>query len=185
MRIGRILALCSALAALLPAGAAAQEQHKVGIVMGYPASLGVLWHASDKIAVRPELTLSGSSTETSSSSLDIEGDGWNLGTGVSALFYLRTEDRLKTYFSPRFTYTHASSTSSASGVTTSELKQTTNTVGVSGSFGAQYAVGDRFTVFGELGFAFSHLHSKSSLAPSSGSGNGWGLHSGVGIVFYP
>ena len=185
MRIRRILALCSLLVAGLPTLAAAQEQHKIGITMGYPAAAGVLWHVSPKVAIRPELTFAGSSTETTSSSLAIEGSGWNLGTGVSALFYLRTEERLRTYFSPRFTYSHSSSSSSSSGVTTSELEQTTNVVGVSGSFGAQYAVGDRFTVFGELGFSFSHSHSKASQLPTSGSGNGWGLRSGVGIVYYP
>ena len=185
MRIQRIFALCTLVVAGLPALAGAQEPHKVGITMGYPAAVGMLWHVSDKVAIRPEFTIGGSSSETSSSSLDIEGSGWNVGTGVSALFYLRTEDKLRTYFSPRFSYAHTSSESSSSSLTTTELEQSSNALGVSGSFGAQYAVGDRFTVFGELGFAFSHSHGKSSLQPVTGTGNNWGLRSGVGIVYYP
>jgi opacity protein-like surface antigen len=160
--------------------------------MGYPAAVGVLWHVSDKVAIRPELSFAGSSNETSTSTgtlpeIQIEGDGWSIGTGVSALFYLRKADRLRTYVSPRFTYSHASNTTTTTGlpVTNPRNETSTNAVGFSGSFGAQYAVGDRFSIYGELGFGISHSSSKSSNTPTRGSGNSWGLRSGVGVVFYP
>jgi hypothetical protein len=189
MRIGRFLVVCSALIAAFPALAVAQEQHNVGITMGYPAAVGVLWHVSDKVAIRPELSFAGSSSETTTtpSDIEIEGDGWTIGTGVSALFYLRKEDRLRTYVSPRFTYIHTSNTTTTTGlpVTNPEVESSSNVVGFSGSFGAQYAVGDRFSIYGELGFAFSHASSKASVTTTRGSGNQWGLRSGVGVVFYP
>jgi len=191
MRIRRVLVLCSVLIAATPALAGAQEKHKAGITMGYPAAIGILWHVTDKVALRPELSFGGSSTDTSGSALDISGDGWTIGTGVSALFYLRTDDRLRTYISPRFVYGHSSSTSSTSGlaavtgITTTELTQSTNSIGGIGSFGAQYAVGDRFTLFGEFGFGFSHIDTTASLTPTTSSGNSWGTRAGVGIVFYP
>jgi hypothetical protein len=195
MRIRRSLGLCSLLVALVSALAAAQDTRKVGITMGYPASFGVLWHASDKVAIRPELGFSGSSNQTTASpvsptsgTIEIEGDGSSIGTGVSVLFYIGKYDRLRTYVTPRFTYSHSSSTTTSSG--TSGLPpisgtQTTNSTGGSGSFGAQYAIGDRFSVYGELGFSFGHSSSTSSLSSSKGSGNSWGLRSGVGVVFYP
>ena len=39
---------------LAAAPAAAQEKGNVGITMGFPASVGLLWHATEKIAVRPD-----------------------------------------------------------------------------------------------------------------------------------
>jgi len=186
MRIRRTLGLGSLLVALVPALAAGQETRTVGITMGYPAALGVLWHVSDKVAIRPELTFGGTSTTTTSSSFDNEGNGWTVGTGVSAIFYLGSPaDKLRTYVAPRFTYAHMSSTVKLSSVTNSSTTTTGNGVGGFGLFGAQYAVGDRFTVFGEVAFGLTHSSTTSSLLPTKGSGNSWGIHSGAGIVFYP
>ena len=63
----------------------AQEKGQAGITMGYPASIGVLWHLSDRVAIRPEFSF----TNTDSSSVSLVSAGtqfWSLGTGVSALF---------------------------------------------------------------------------------------------------
>jgi Outer membrane protein beta-barrel domain len=185
MRIRRTLGLCFLLVAIVPALAAAQDTRKVGITMGYPAAFGVLWHASSSLAIRPELSVSGSSNETLSNSFESEGDGWAVGTGISALFYLGPADKLRTYVSPRYTYAHTSNTTELASVTNSSTTATTNINSVAGSFGAQYAVGDRFSVYGEVGFGFSHSTAKSSPSGIKGSGNSWGLRSGVGVVFYP
>src|SRR5262245_7936430 len=185
MRIRPTLCLSFLLVALVPALAAAQDTPKVGITMGYPAAVGVLWHASSSLAIRPELSVTGSSTETSSNSFESEGSGWTVGTGVSALFYLGPADKLRTYVSPRYTYSRSSNTSKLASATVSSTTSTTNVSGVSGSFGAKYAAGDRFSVYGEVGFAFSHASSKSSVSGTTGGGNSWGLRSGVGVVFYP
>ena len=193
MRIRRYLVPCAVLIAVLPASARAQAKHKAGITMGFPASVGVLWHLNEKVALRPELTFGGSSSETSittttTTPISINSDNWSVGTGVSALFYLKTEDRLRTYVSPRFIYSHTSTSSDTSGLTTQppvDLSQSGDAWGGIGSFGAQYAVGDRFTVFGEFGFGFSHSSTSRSAAGTSGSGNSWGTRGGVGIVYYP
>jgi hypothetical protein len=195
MRIRRFLVLSAVLIAVLPASARAQDKHKAGITMGFPASVGVLWHVNEKVALRPELTFGGSSSETSittgTQTITINSDGWSIGTGVSALFYLKTEDRLRTYVSPRFIYSHTSASSDTSGLTTVpgqtplDATQTGDAWGGIGSFGAQYAVGDRFTVFGELGFGFTHSSTSRTATGTSGSGNAWGTRGGVGIVYYP
>ena len=124
MRIGRLLACSLALVIAGATGAAAQDSGKVGITMGYPAAVGIIWHLGDTVALRPELTFSGSSSETDRAGnvIDIESDGWAFGTGISALFYLHQYDRVRTYFSPRFTYTKIKTTSSSSnGVFDSRL----------------------------------------------------------------
>ena len=146
MRIRRFLGLCSILVATVPSMARAQDVKKVGITMGYPAAVGVLWHVTDKVAIRPEIAFAGSSTTTSGSGVDISGDGWNIGTGVSAIFYLRKYDHLRTYVSPRFTYGHQSSSSTTSGLpissgTSPTYSQTSETFGGFGMFGAQYWLG--------------------------------------------
>jgi hypothetical protein len=90
MRIGRLLACSLALLGMGATGAAAQDEGKVGITMGYPAAVGIIWHVSDTVAIRPELSFSGSSSETDRAEniTDSESDGWTLGTGISALFYV-------------------------------------------------------------------------------------------------
>ena len=191
MRIARILSLAAftGLGAVSMAGA--QDQGKVGITMGYPASIGVLWRVSDKVAIRPELSLSGGSAETSGSSFESESDNWNISTGASVLFYLHKYDQLRTYFSPRFTYSRLSTTNEASGVTNSTTTTTGNSFGGAGLFGAEYSLGNKFAVFGEVGFGLNHTTTEgsSSFLPNTSlakqTGNTWGSRAGIGVIFFP
>src|SRR3989442_6914007 len=93
--LGAVLLLCSGPAAR------AQEQGKVGITMGYPASIGILWHATEKVALRPELSITGSHSDSSDS------DSVTVGTGLSALFYGAGGNNVRPYISPRFNYAHS------------------------------------------------------------------------------
>jgi|KBSSwiStaDraftv2_1062776.scaffolds.fasta_scaffold947599_2 hypothetical protein len=185
--------------------ASGQDTPKVGVTMGYPSSIGVIWHLTDGVAIRPEVSVAKSSGEfTTTTSFSFGGttttntsvsttETWQVGAGFSALFYVSTHDALRTYVSPRWTYTRLSSDSSSS------LPQT-GTAGhanfVSASFGAQYALGRRFGVFGEIGLGFSRTvttptPSTSSLSPGvSGSITGrsssstLGTRSAAGVVWY-
>ena len=185
MRIARIIVagVLVALAAISPAEA--QEQRTVGITMGYPASIGVLWRVSETLAIRPELSFAGGDSDASGTSFVSETNGWALGTGVSALFYLHKYDSLRTYVVPRFTYSRTSNTSTSSSFTNSETTTTSTNTGLSGSFGSQYSLGDRFGVFGEVGFGFNHSSGKSSTSPVKVSGNNWSTRTGVGVIFFP
>ena len=185
MRIARIAALAAVVGLAAASNAGAQDQRTVGITMGYPASIGVLWQLSDKVAIRPELSISGADSDANSASFVSETSSWALGTGVSALFYLHKYDRLRTYVVPRFTYSRTSNTTSTSSFTTSENTTTTTNTGFSGSFGAQYSLGDRFGVFGEVGFGFNHSSGNSDISVTKVSGNTWGSRTGVGVIFFP
>ena len=105
------------------------------------------------------------------------------------MFYLKKYDNVRTYVSPRVSYTRSSSTVSVSSPTQGTLpdfKSTSTTTGGAGVFGAQYSPSSRFSVFGELGLAFSHRRSGSSLVTQTVSkGNAFGTTAGVGVVFYP
>ena len=171
-------------ACVLMVGAArtnAQEKGQAGITMGYPASIGVLWHVSDRVAIRPEFSF----TNTDSSSASIvaaDNQFWSLGTGISALFYTPVHDNLRTYVAPRFSYTR---TNGDSGVTAS----TTTSYSIAGMFGAQYALGRRFGVFGEIGFGYARqTGSTATDVPGLGGiesqGDTIGTRSGVGVVLY-
>ena len=87
-------------ACLIPVPAFAQDSPKVGLVMGYPAAISVVWHASDQIAIRPEITFAASSSSTTALGLDLESDQFSVSPGVSALFYLAKWDAVRTYVSP-------------------------------------------------------------------------------------
>src|SRR5262245_20313371 len=178
MRIRRFLALCAALVVSVPAVAGAQDTSKVGITMGYPGSVGLLWHATDSVAIFPAITFNHSSSEGTPRS-----DGWSFGLDLGARFYLKKYDNVRTYISPRFSYTHTSTSLAGTGAPPLDL--TSNSTGGAGTFGAQFAASPRFSVYGEAGISFAHRTSKTKgIFPSSSKGTTWGTVAGVGIVFY-
>ena len=163
------------------ARADAQEKGQAGITMGYPASVGVLWHLSERVAIRPEFSFS-SSDSSSAAILDARSEFWSVGTGVSVLFYTPVRDNLRTYVAPRFSYTR---THGDSNITTS----TATSYSIAGMFGAHYSLGRRFGVFGEVGFGYARQtgSSTSELLPQTGITNhsdSIGTRSGVGVVLY-
>jgi opacity protein-like surface antigen len=66
----------------------------------------------------------------------------------------------------------------------------TNSYELAGSFGAEYALGRRFSLFGELGLAYAHGTSsfRSSGATSSGTSTGtdtrFATRTAVGVVIW-
>jgi hypothetical protein len=163
--------------------ASAQEKGQIGIAMGYPSSVGIVWHVTDKVAIRPEFSVAQSSTETTINGLTpgtaaTTTDGWAIGTGVSGLIYIRSWDQLHLYVSPRWTYSHLTMNTSATSSTTTEWA-------INGSVGAQYALGKRFGVFGELGLGYAHLNQTfSTQVGLEGHGHTVGTRTGVGVIIY-
>ena len=179
MRIARLLSSLALLAGgvlLTATAAAAQERPNVGITIGYPAAVGVLWHATDSVAIRPDFRFSGSSSEPGGV------DGWTFATGVTALFYAPAAENVRTYIAPRLDYQRNSTTVSALGL---EQTRTSNAWGISGSFGAEYTPNRRFGVFGEIGLSYSRLKTEAVASLSEGTSHGWGTRAGVGVIFYP
>jgi hypothetical protein len=177
MRIVRVLSLTACGVVLGWTAAGAQEQSNLGITMGYPAAVGLLWHVTDTMAIRPDFRISGSSSEP------LESDSWTFATGVSALFYRRAADNVRTYLAPRVEYQRGSSTTE--GFAGQDARRIANAWGVAGSFGAEYTPNRRFGVFGEVGFAYSRLKTGASLFTPETTGHGWGTRAGVGVIFYP
>jgi hypothetical protein len=182
MRIWQLMSLAGCLLLVESSAARAQDTKKVGVTMAYPTSIGLIWPVSNKVAVRPDFTISGSSAESASG---LDASSWNLGAGVSVLFYLKDYDRVRTYFTPRFDYARSSNSSDTGSSAVPSIDTTRWNAGGAGSFGVQYAPGEKFGVFGEVGFGFSYSTLPSAAAGSNGHATGWGLRSGVGVIYYP
>ncbi len=154
-RVSMALVLLAATAGV----ARAQDDPKVGLTMGYPSAIGVIWQVADRLAVRPEITLNRSTGDSSSN--DTAGpqpvsssDSTGVGAGISALWYLSRWEGLRTYVSPRFQYGRTSSSASTPG-NTSTTDAITSSYFTCGSFGAQYTLGRHFGLFGEVGVGYT------------------------------
>jgi hypothetical protein len=165
--------------------AAAQDKGRIGLVMGFPASIAFLWHPAEAIGIRPEIGVARNSSDitiTVPPGTPITTRSTGLGTtvGVSLLCYGATHDHLRVYFSPRAVYVRTTTTTQSGGVTPAG-QATTSGYAASGSVGAQYALGHRFSIYAEVGYAFSH---SSQGGASSSKGNSISPRTAVGGVLY-
>jgi len=189
------------LAGLLVLGAtgpaSAQEERTVGLVMGAPLQVGVLWQITDRVAVRPGVSASRSSSEfgaaafpLSYASYSSETESARVSVGASLLLFLTTSSDLRPYVAPRYGFSRTNVTSRSrlsllspglpidlprdllpGGLTfvptQSETRSTQTTHEGGVVFGVQQAIGSRFRVFGEVGVTFST--STSSASESTGT----------------
>ena len=191
--------ITSGIAIMVLAGAStawAQQDRSVGLVIGYPTSAGVLWHISDRIALRPDVAINRQSIETTSTVSGLGPSitststttGWNTSVGMSALFYLGPRTDLRFYLTPRVAYQWASTETETAPPLPQLSSYESESDGflAAGSFGAQYQVHERFGVFGEIGLSFSEQEGETgfTLARQSLSTSSFGLRSGVGVVVY-
>jgi hypothetical protein len=202
--------LMLAVSVVLSAGANAfaPDAGQIGVTLGYPSAVGVIWHVTDNVAVRPEISFSTGSTESPviSSGLSLPDVSVNVGetssttvtAGVSGLFYFGEWDKLRAYVSPRYTYTRL--TTDTGSTFSTDARNSAYTV--TGSFGAHYQLHRRFAVFGETGFGYTHTRTTltSSIllsiipvgpnvpAPvirsTETSSHSWGTRTGAGVIFY-
>ena len=170
------------LAALVFAGpAAAQDAGRRGVMLEVPAALGFIWHATDRVALRPEVNLSTSKTSSNSGTSGFTADGLTWGVAISAPYYMTNRDNVRTYVSPRVSYARSTTDAGIPGAT---LKSTATQLVYSGSFGAQYAPIRRFNVFGETGYSFSSIKNTSTALSSTSTTSGWSVRSAVGVILY-
>ncbi len=176
-----VLAVCTAMLVAPPA-VSAQEQGDTGITMGYPASFGFIFHVTNKIALRPEVVFSRSTTEFEELFADRESTAWTVGVGVSALIYVAQWDQVSAYVSPRYVYSRAESTAVSS--LSPESTTTSDSHLFSGSFGAQYKPHPRFSVFGEIGLGYTTSTTTSGVSSLKADGTSVSTRTGAGVIFY-
>lgn len=210
MKLASLIILAMIAIAGAPGVARAQDAGKVGVTMGYPSSVGVIWQVADRVALRPEITLSRSMGDSSTS--DLAGvvpvstdDSTGVGVGLGALFYVHRWEGLRTYVSPRFSYNRIS-TSASTTPSGSTSESTTSAYLTSGSFGAQYPLGRHFGLFGEIGLGYTSTRTaiastltttftsivngvvtqstRTQTVQSSSHSNTVATRSGVGVIFF-
>jgi hypothetical protein len=168
----------------VPVAVAAQDQGQAGITMGYPASIGLVYHLSDKIAVRPEFAFTHATGDTDTPVGSIESDSTSFSIGVSALFYLREWDKLRTYVTPRYAFSRTGSDTNSIVIGGSSIHTTTNSHAVGGLFGAQYSLHRHFSVFGEVGVNVTHGTGTSDATTTTSTSNSISSRTGAGVIFY-
>jgi len=142
-------------------------------VINSSGAISVIWHVTERVALRPELGISGSNV--SNSVLDAEATQQNVSPGIGALFYLGPLDKFRVYVSPRYAYARSHNESS-SPFSSSESTVTTHIM--TGSVGAQFSMHEHFAAFGELGFAYNHAKTGST------TNNSWTNRSVAGVIWY-
>jgi len=191
-----LVLLCSA------AHAAAQERDRVGVTIGFPASVGVIVPVTDWLSVRPDVTFGRQSGDSPTVGITLSpapvgtrstnrSESTQATVGVSVLIYVGRWDELRTYVSPRIAYsTSSSSNTAALSSTTADA----DSYVTSGSFGARYTLARHFALFGETGLQYTAttttLTSTFIFNPgqpaitSSGEGKSHaiGTRSGVGVI---
>lgn len=175
----RFVCLGACALVLAAAPAFAQQPGTVAVVAS-SSGLGVQFKAGERLALRPEFSFSVGSTETTASAITAKADSSTVGLGLSAPIYLHRQDRFGAYVSPQFTRLR----SKTSLGTVDDPAQ--SQYSVAGSFGADYRVGDRFMVFGELGLAYRWQSIESTaLSTTAVKTHATGTRSvvGVGIFF--
>lgn len=152
--------------------AAAQDAGRFGITFQVPAALGFIWHATDKVALRPEFNIGTASAGSA--------DNLMWGVAISAPYYLTNRDNVRTYLSPRVGYTRWTYDYVAGSASASTSQSQLN---YSGSFGAQYAPIKRFNIFGETGYGYAR-NTSSAGSSSIVTSSTWSLRSNVGVILY-
>ncbi len=187
------MAVALGLGAALPA--TAQERGAVGVTMGYPAAIGVVWQATDALALRPDVSITWTSSESVNTVSLFAGatpvsttstvDAVNTGVGLSALVTVHRADRFRVYLVPRVAYVRSTVDLDA-GLAGAAVDTTTNGWLASGGVGAQVAVHDHLAIFGEAGGQYSWQRGTSSLTTSRSEDTtrAAGLRSAVGVIVY-
>jgi hypothetical protein len=159
--------------------------------MNAPAAVGLLLRIGSTVALRPELSFGWTTGRTNpipslpaGSTYTTEGNSKTLTVGVSAPLYVARWQQLRSYVVPRVAYSRTTGETSTIGLptgTSSTSRNTTRGVAGGGGVGVEYALGDRFAVFGEVGATFTSSKSKTSVSESRFKGVG--LSSTAGVIF--
>ena len=169
------------LVTLMATPAAAQQAGDVGVTVSAPSAIGMIWHVTERVAVRPDLAFSFGESDGDDGSPDVSSDTFSLGGSV--LFYTGRWDNLQTYVAPRLSYTWSSSSIDTSQ---NDFEASQNSWGLSGSFGAQYSLGSRFAVFAEagLGFTSQTTETPSLTGDNERTSSTFGTRAAIGATLY-
>jgi len=162
---------------------AAQDKGNAGISMGYPASIGFVYHVSDRLALRPEISFIRTTSDRDSTFGDISTKGLTFEIGISGLFYVRRWDKVRAYVSPGYSYRHSDVSVDSPDLLDFDTSTFTGHR-FSGSFGVQYSLHERFSVFGEAGLQYLTQQIESDLSLAESKMKTFGSRTAIGVIFF-
>jgi len=200
--------MCVALVVACALPVSAQDERPVALTMAFPAEVGVLWQVSDRVALRPDVGFTWSEQAASFGDDDFgaytsESSSSSVTTGLSVLFTVARWEQLRAYLVPRVGYTFLSNRSLNSfgpspgvniiiggvsggisgGVQTERDEANSRAFELSGAFGVQYSLGERFGVYGEAGIAYTSAKYPVSSSSDENRMSAAGIRSMVGVLF--
>ena len=181
--------------------AASAQDERVGLTMGYPTAVGVLWQVSDRVAIRPEFSWAQQSLDNENGFAQTAVDSTVVSVAISALVRLRQWGPVRSYVAPRFeaTRTTVETTVDLQSVfppgfpSPLPTSQTTKVTGTAyeggGSIGVQASPAPHFGVFGEVGVMYarnktSDASSTTPLSSPTTRAHTVGLRSAVGVILF-
>jgi hypothetical protein len=177
-------ALAAIVCLSVPTLAVAQDKGDAGISMGYPSTIAFVYHLSDRVAVRPAISFIRTASDTNSAFGDIiSSRSLTYDVSVSGLFYVGRWDKVRAYVGTGYSYRRSGGSIDSTDLPTFD-RSTLVAHAVSGSFGAQYALHERLSVFGEAGIQYSRSGSESSLGVDDDRFRATSSRTAVGVVFY-
>ena len=164
------------------APALAQDKGDVGISMGYPAAVGVVFHLTDNVALRPEISFTRISSESDSAFGDVSADNYTYEIGISGLLYVGRWDKLRAYVTPGYAYRRTGGSNDS--VFPAVGSTTVSGHNFQGSFGAQYSLHEKFSMFGEAGLRYLAQQTRSTFSNGGTDFRSFGSRGAVGVIFY-
>ena len=197
----------TALVALLTAVPAwAQTTRRVGVTLGYPAQVGILWHVSSRIAIRPDIGFGAGSSDTESASseilpgvpgtkIQVESSSHSVNGRITALLTVVRWDQAGVYVAPFYSYTTGSSSTTTTitpapiplpgvpprGPQTNTTTSDTRAHAGGGSIGVQVSVHDRVALFAETGLRYTETSGSAGARTTSRL---WSSSGAIGAVLY-
>jgi hypothetical protein len=207
----RLTFLCLVVAAAIVAGATdaqAQSDRRFGVVMAYPASIGLQWQAAGNLAIRFDGNYRQTTAETTFEQditvsifsivrvpdfeISTASTTRNTDLGVSVLIDVHKSDLLRLYLAPRagVVIERTEFETRVSGLSPADLAALTFPADEASTmysphagiaFGAAHEIGSRFRVFGETGATYARGTIEGRTIGKA-SRSTFGLRGGVGAV---
>jgi hypothetical protein len=190
--IGRMVCAVILVGAGLPAGAAEKGAIGIDVEAGVRRLIGVTWHPSTRLALRPGVFFQNAQAENTPTLLDpsveapvYETEDTIFGGRLELDYLLRERRRVTPYVGVTASYSHLNTPYPVND-NSNVIFRTGNLDGWSAGalFGAQYALSEAFQVYGHVGLSYSATE-RFTLNGRRLKSHTWTTStSAIGLVFY-
>jgi opacity protein-like surface antigen len=176
------------LALIIPGIALAQKKGQFGfnLSVNSGSAIGVTYHLSDRFALRPSLSYTRTTFETTTTYYDgfryverkVEQTDKTYGGGLEGLLYFPSSNDFTMYLGAGISYLKTERAVPDDFLFSPDFK--TGNISLDGSLGLQYALSKNLSVYGEIGFNYIDGDDDADFSVSGLSTR----NSGIGIILY-